>query len=101
MDGATDTENDMNIQLSAEAEVLTASLQTVIDKADALFAEAHQEGGWSALGMPEEGDVNSQTQFGKLVWRSYSDREHAIYFDGRSYTAVGDVNGLVGFRFTV
>lgn len=76
------------------------NIDYAIETAAKLFTEAHQDGYWTSLGMPEQGNVNGQKQFGRLVWRANSNREHAIYFDGQQYTAVGDVNGLVGFRFS-
>ena len=74
-------------------------IDQAIETAANLFAEAHQDGYWTSLGMPERGDVNAQTQFGDLIVRAWSTSDHAIYFDGQQYTTVGDVNGLVGFRF--
>lgn len=72
-------------------------------RAEALFAEARQDGGWSSLGMPEAGDVNAQGQFGVLVAPAHTDRDCALYYDAAQgrFTAVGDVNGLVGFRFAM
>ena len=74
-------------------------ITSALDRADELFTEAHADGGWDDLGMDEQGDVNAQAQFGRLVVRAYSDRDHALYHDGSQWTAVGNVNGLVGFRF--
>jgi hypothetical protein len=74
-------------------------IASALDRANELFSEAHSDGWWDGLGMDEQGDVNAQAQFGELVVRAYSDRDHALYRDGARWTAVGNVNGLVGFQF--